>query len=97
MTNIPSIVSTGWLTEHIDDPTLRVLDVTTFLRQPGAVSGQFHTKVHAGAAAAASGALHADFFRGLTDAAGDTPFVLNGTAMRLTIYPRSGGPGDYRF
>ncbi|WP_249870418.1 sulfurtransferase [Oceanobacillus saliphilus] len=34
MSNVPLIVSTEWLAERMDDPKLRLLDATTFLKQP---------------------------------------------------------------
>ena len=34
MSNVPLFVSTDWLAERLEDPELRLLDATTFLKQP---------------------------------------------------------------
>ncbi len=34
MGNVPLIVTTDWLAERLNDPNLRLLDATTFLKNP---------------------------------------------------------------
>lgn len=92
-----SIVTTKWLSENLRDPKLRIVDVTTYLRQAGATAGFFRTLPFTGKDEPAAGAVHADIFRDLTGNASKAPFVINGTAMRLTIHPDAETRGHYRF
>jgi len=97
MTKLNAIVTTEWLEKRLDDPSLRVVDITTYLRQPGAFSGVFRTVPFVGDEPSISGALQADFYKGLTDAPSGAAFAINGTTMRLTLHPGAGNGGSYKF
>lgn len=77
MTQIPLIVTTGWLAENIDDPRLRLIDATTFLKRPE--DGGYY-KVWSGKEAYKEGhipgAVFADLFHDLSDPDSDFAFTV---------------------
>ncbi len=95
MPAIPPIVTTDWLADHLGDPTLRLVDVTTYLRQTGATSGAYRTAPFTGTAEPASGAVQSDLFKEF--GANGAAFTIDGTTMRLTIHPDGSAGGHYRF
>ncbi|WP_203334450.1 sulfurtransferase [Planococcus beigongshangi] len=77
MKNIPLIVTTEWLAERLDDPKLRIVDATVFMKfpdgggPPNVESGRFsYGQGHI------PGAVYADLVGELTDAASDLPFTV---------------------
>ncbi|HSI67853.1 MAG TPA: sulfurtransferase [Planococcus sp. (in: firmicutes)] len=76
MNDIPLIVTTGWLAEHLDDPKLRIVDATVFMKFPE--GGQPH--VESGRTAYEQGhipgAVYADLVGELSDTDSDLPFTV---------------------
>lgn len=78
--NIPLLVTTDWLAERMDDPKLRILDATTFLKQP-AEGGYYdvwsgkdvYDKGHI------QGAVYADLLGELSD---------SNSSFKFTVPPR---------
>ncbi|RDW18882.1 sulfurtransferase [Oceanobacillus chungangensis] len=80
MSNVPLIVTTEWLAKRLDDPKLRLLDATTFLKQPE--NGGYYD-VWSGKEAYEKGhipgAVYADLLEELSDP--DAPY-------KFTVPPR---------
>lgn len=76
MSNVPLFVSTEWLQERLEDEDLRLLDATTFLRQP---EGDGYYDVWSGRAAYEEshipGAVFADLKNDFSDPDADIPFT----------------------
>lgn len=77
MSNVPLIVTTDWLAERLDDPNLRLLDATTFLKNPekdgyyDVWSGkEAYEKGHI------PGAVFADLYNDLSDPDSEFSFTL---------------------
>ncbi|MDN7227395.1 sulfurtransferase [Planococcus sp. N064] len=77
MNDIPLIVTTEWLAERLDDPKLRIIDATVFMKfpegggPPSVESGQ--TSYEAGHI---PGAVYADLVGELSDADSELPFTV---------------------
>ncbi|PQD97284.1 sulfurtransferase [Pradoshia eiseniae] len=76
MNKIPLIVSTEWLEEHLNDPKLRVIDATTFMKplQDGGItlsSGKDSYNV-----GHIPGAVYADLLHDLSNPGSNLPFTL---------------------
>ena len=93
----PSIVTTAWLAENANRPDVRVVDVTTYLLQPGAVSGFAQALPYDGPPPTVAGAAFTEISKFLTGEQGDGAVAIDGTTMRLTIHPSQDGPGVYKF
>lgn len=76
MSNVPLFVSTDWLAERLEDPELRLLDATTFLKQP---EGDGYYDVWSGKEAYEEehipGAVFADLKNDLSDPDAPHPFT----------------------
>lgn len=77
MNDIPLIVTTDWLAEHLDDPDLRIVDATVFMKFPEAGGPP---DVESGKESFAHGhipgAVYADLLGELTDSESDLPFTV---------------------
>lgn len=77
MSNIPLIVTTDWLAERLNDPNLRLLDATTFLKLP---EGDGYYDVWSGREAYEKGhipgAVYADLHKELSDQNSEFAFTL---------------------
>src|SRR5690625_8002419 len=76
MEKVPMFISTEWLEQHLDDPNLRLLDATTFLKNP---DGDGYYDVWSGREAYAKehipGAVFADLHGELSDQESDFAFT----------------------
>lgn len=76
MVNVPKFVTTEWLAERLDDPNLRLLDATTFLKHPE--EGGYYD-VWSGKEAYEKGhipgAVFADLHKELSDPDAELPFT----------------------
>ncbi|KZE38941.1 thiosulfate sulfurtransferase [Bhargavaea cecembensis] len=76
MVNVPKFVTTEWLAERLDDPNLRLLDATTFLKHPE--EGGYYD-VWSGEEAYKKGhipgAVFADLHKELSDPDSELPFT----------------------
>ncbi|OCS89214.1 sulfurtransferase [Caryophanon latum] len=77
MTNIPPIVTGDWLEEQLQNPALRLLDATTFLKIP---EGAGYPELWSGREAYKEehipGAAYADLLHDFTDPNGTAPFTI---------------------
>lgn len=77
MNDIPLIVTTDWLAEHLEDPDLRIVDATVFMKFPEAGGPP---NVESGKESFAQGhipgAVYADLLGELTDSESDLPFTV---------------------
>lgn len=77
MTEIPLIVTTDWLAERLDDPKLRIVDATVFMKFP---EGGGPPNVESGKASYEQGhipgAVFADLVGELSDSNSDLPFTV---------------------
>lgn len=77
MTNIPPIVTGDWLQEQLQNPALRLLDATTFLKIP---EGAGYPELWSGREAYKEehipGAAYADLLHDFTDPNGKAPFTI---------------------
>jgi len=84
MAYLDSVVSTDWLAARLHDPAIRVVDVSTYVHQLGAMGGLFEALPIGELSTVEGGTI-------------DVPaFTLNGTSTRVTIYPGRPGGGQYR-
>ncbi|SEM70442.1 thiosulfate/3-mercaptopyruvate sulfurtransferase [Mesobacillus persicus] len=97
MSNNPYIVDTNWLSERLDDPKLRLLDATTFLKIPdkegdvGVWSGRdAYNEGHI------PGAVFADLLKDLSDPNGKLPFTVPPREQFVRVMEELGvGEGTY--
>ncbi|WP_033542956.1 sulfurtransferase [Planococcus sp. CAU13] len=77
MNDIPLIVSTDWLAERLDDPKLRIVDATVFMKFP---EGGGPPNVESGRSSYEQGhipgAVYADLAGELSDPESDLPFTV---------------------
>lgn len=77
MNDIPLIVTTDWLAEHLDDPDLRIVDATVFMKFP---EGGGPPDVESGKTSYEQGhipgAVYADLLGELTDSESELPFMV---------------------
>ncbi|SDI41403.1 sulfurtransferase [Natribacillus halophilus] len=94
MSNVPLIVSTEWLAERLDDPKLRLIDATTFLKPP---EGGRYYNVWSGQEAYDEGhipgAVYADLLNNLSDPDSEFTFTVP-SRERFTKKMSELGVGD---
>lgn len=77
MSQVPLIVDTEWLADRLDDPKLRLIDSTTFLKPP---EGGGYYDVWSGREAYNEGhipgAVYADLLHELSDPDSEFPFTV---------------------
>lgn len=77
MNDIPLIVTTDWLAEHLDDPDLRIVDATVFMQFPeGGGPPDVESGTESFAQGHIPGAVYADLLGELTDSESDLPFTV---------------------
>ena len=77
MNDIPLIVTTDWLAERLDDPKLRIVDATVFMKFPeGGGPPNVESGKNSYEQGHIPGAVYADLVGELSDAESDLPFTV---------------------
>lgn len=76
MTKIPPVVTGDWLEQHLDDPNLRLLDASTFLKIPDEGYPELWSGREAYKEEHIPGAVYVDLLHDFIDPNGQAPFTI---------------------